>query len=220
MYEWRKASPDERARMLRERKLKGHPWHSPPHLEGSTSLYHICAACYEHEPYIGTTLDRLQNFSEALLETLGDLAAEIFAWSVLPNHYHAQLRLEGSLKNFIKELGKLHGRTSFKWNGEENCRGRKIWCNAIDRWVRDEGHFWTALNYIHHNTVWCKSGKSGLFRTLGNISTRLGKRRLGKFGLRIRLRSMVTIGLVLTYRNGDWCTTFRLENKWVSTFRL
>lgn len=153
MYEWRKASPDERARMLRERKLRGHPWHSPPHLEGSTSLYHICAACYEHEPYIGTTLDRLQNFSEALLETLGDLAAEIFAWSVLPNHYHAQLRLQGGLKNFIKELGKLHGRTSFKWNGEENCRGRKIWCNAIDRWIRDERHFWTALNYIHHNPV-------------------------------------------------------------------
>jgi len=153
MYDWRKASPNERAEILRERRLNGLPWHSPPHLEGLSGLYHICAACYEHQHYIGTTVDRMQDFSGALLETLRRLSAEIFAWSVLPNHYHVELHLDGGLKNLIKELGKFHGRTSFKWNGEENCRGRKVWCNVIDRWIRDEKHFLTALNYIHHNPV-------------------------------------------------------------------
>ena len=47
----------------------------------------------------------------------------------------------------------LHGRASFNWNGEENSRGRNVWCNSIDRWIRNERHFWTALNYIHHNPV-------------------------------------------------------------------
>ncbi|MFQ5674799.1 MAG: transposase [bacterium] len=153
MYEWRQASPDERRRILHERRLKGQPWHSPPHIDGPTNLYHICVACYEHKPYIGTTLERLQEFSSTLLVTLAELAAEIFTWCILPNHYHVQLRLDGGVKNFIKELGKFHGGTSFRWNGEENCRGRKIWCNTIDRWIRDERHFWTALNYIHHNPV-------------------------------------------------------------------
>lgn len=153
MYDWREASPAERARMLSERKLRGLPWHGPPHLQGLTGLYHICAACYEHEPYIGTTLERLRNFTQALLETLRDTNTEIYAWCVLINHYHVLLETDYPLKNLIKELGKLHGRTSFKWNGEENCRGRKVWCNVIDRWIRGETHFWTALNYIHHNPV-------------------------------------------------------------------
>lgn len=139
MYEWRKASPDERARMLRERKLKGQPWHTPPHLEGSTGLYHICAACYEHEPYIGTTPDRLQNFSQALLETLGDLTTEIFAWCVLPNHYHAQLHMEAS-KSWASCMVELHS------NGMNYIHHHPVKHGLVQKW--QEWPFSSAREYL------------------------------------------------------------------------
>ena len=53
----------------------------------------------------------------------------------------------------LSELGKFHGRQSYLWNGEENCRGRKVWYNAVDRYIRSERHFWATMNYIHHNPV-------------------------------------------------------------------
>ena len=143
---------EERKQTLHERKLKGLPWHSPPHFAGRSNYYHFCAACYEHKPVIGLTLERLAQFSEDLLYNLGELEAKVFAWCVLPNHYHLLLKIK-ELSTSIVHLGRLHGRTSFIWNGEENTRGRKNWCNIIDRWIRDEDHFWTALNYIHHNPV-------------------------------------------------------------------
>ena len=152
MYTWRKMTAAERKQTLQERKLKGLPWHSPPHVVGRSNFYHFCAACYEHKPVIGLTLERLARFSEELLKCMCELEANIFAWCVLPNHYHLLLKVK-ELALAMKHLGKLHGRTSFTWNGEENTRGRRNWCNIIDRWVRDERHFWNALNYIHHNPV-------------------------------------------------------------------
>ncbi len=146
MYDWRKMTPEERRRTLEERKQKGHPWHSLPHRIGSTSYYHLCATCYERKAIIGTSVRRLTDFSGMLFGTIKERQATIFAWCVLPNHYHLLFKTE-NLLGVIKEIGKLHGRTSFYWNGEENCRGRKVWCNMIDRWIRDKRHFWTALNY-------------------------------------------------------------------------
>jgi len=77
----------------------------------------------------------------------------------------------------MTHLGKLHGRTSFIWNGEENTRGRKNWCNVIDRWIRDERHFWTALNYIHHNPVkheLAKKWREWPFSSAANYLERVG----------------------------------------------
>jgi putative transposase len=53
----------------------------------------------------------------------------------------------------VRTLGKVHGTTSFRWNGEENQRGRKIWHSVSDRGMRNADHFWSTVNYIHHNPV-------------------------------------------------------------------
>lgn len=152
LYNWRKMTDQERQDILQERQRRGLPWHSPPHMTGRTKSYHFCAACYEHKPTIGRTVERLTQFSEDLLACMSELEARVLAWCVLPTHYHLLVKVK-KLRPTIKHLGQLHGRTSFLWNGEENTRGRKNWCNVIDRWIRDERHFWTALNYIHHNPV-------------------------------------------------------------------
>ncbi|MBN1999451.1 transposase [candidate division KSB1 bacterium] len=152
MYEWRKMTPQQRKEILRWREKSGRPWHSPPHVENQSCTYHISAACYEHKPHIGFSPQRMQSFSETLLNQIAEQGANLYAWCVLPNHYHLLVYTQ-SLKKFEKILGKLHGRTSYEWNGEENRRGRKVWFNCADRYIRSERHFWATVNYVHHNPV-------------------------------------------------------------------
>jgi putative transposase len=76
----------------------------------------------------------------------------IFAWNVLPNHYHALVRTT-DVKALLKGLGQMHGRTSFQWNGEEQRRGRQVWHNAAETAMKSEGHFWATFNYVLHNAV-------------------------------------------------------------------
>jgi putative transposase len=47
----------------------------------------------------------------------------------------------------------MHGRTSKAINEEDGSRGRKNWYRCQDRIIQSERHFWTTVNYIHHNPV-------------------------------------------------------------------
>jgi putative transposase len=76
----------------------------------------------------------------------------VFAWCVLPNHYH--LLVETSdLKRVKKKVGQLHGRTAREWNLAEKMVGRTVWHNCADRAIRSERHYWATVNYIHNNPV-------------------------------------------------------------------
>ena len=152
MYEWRKMTTEQRQHVLQLRKQNHHPWHSPPHRVGKTDYYHISAACYEHKPIIGTSPERMAEFGENILKIMKELNVDVYAWSILPNHYHLLIK-SNDLLYLLKQLGKHPGRTSYKWNGDENARGCKVWCNALDRYIRNEQHFWATMNYIHHNPV-------------------------------------------------------------------
>ncbi len=46
-----------------------------------------------------------------------------------------------------------HGRSSFVWNGEDEARGRHVWCNCPETFRKNERHFFSSLNYVHHNPV-------------------------------------------------------------------
>ncbi len=157
-YLWRNLTPAKRGELLVYRRNFNRPWHSPPHLEQEGSLYyHLTAACLNHEPHIGHSPDRMASFSRDLLASLPEPPV---AWCVLPNHYHLLARCP-DLKSTLQSLGKLHGRTSFLWNGEENTRGRKVWCNSADRSMRGDDHFWATVNYIHHNPVNTATSSNG-----------------------------------------------------------
>ena len=92
----------------------------------------------------------MDHFAENLLGTLEP--CRIHAWCLLPNHYHVYLKTD-DLKHTLAALGRLHGRSSFAWNGEDQQRGRHVWHSISDRQIRDESHAWATLNYIHHNPV-------------------------------------------------------------------
>jgi putative transposase len=112
----------------------------------------ISASCFEHRAIIGHSTQRMTSFAESLLQTLDDAAEETWAWVVLPNHYHV-LVVSKSILELLKALGKLHGKSSFAWNGEENSRGRKVWFNAAETVMKSNAHTAATMNYIHHNPV-------------------------------------------------------------------
>jgi len=175
MYDWRHMSPEDRKKLLTQRKAERRPWHKPPHWDLGEGAYHLTAACYEHAHIIGTTPQRLADFEEQLLSVaaLGrrpkDVSAGVqantesaavgsetqntlHAWSVLPNHYHLLVETP-DIEALLSAIGELHGRTSHTWNGEENARGRKVWFDRVERAIRSDRHFWVTMNYVHHNPV-------------------------------------------------------------------
>jgi putative transposase len=152
-YVWRKLTPSQRKEVLAWRQSNQRPWHAPPHRPNYGHLhFHITAACYEHQPCIGFSPERMEAFSRALLELIAQHATNTPAWCVLPNHDHALVETTNVLR-LLHELGQFHGRTSYTWNGEEGRRGRQVFHRAIERFMRSERHFWATINYIHHNPV-------------------------------------------------------------------
>jgi putative transposase len=89
---------------------------------------------------------------EQILKICDDFCLSLYAWCILPNHYHIFPRTD-RIKELRHALGQFHGRSSFSWNNEDHNRGRKVWFNCFDRPIRSERHFWATLNYVHHNPV-------------------------------------------------------------------
>lgn len=152
MYNWRKLTDKQQTDLLDWRCRMRYPWHSPPHRLSDIPVYHLTAACYEHRAIIGATEERLIGFADSLVACIAGETTEVYAWCVLPNHYHLLVHSENILA-LLKKLGPFHGRTSHAWNGEDDTRGRQVWCKAAERGMRSERHRWATVNYIHNNPV-------------------------------------------------------------------
>jgi putative transposase len=151
MYEYRKLTPEQRQALVQERLAKGSPPHQPPHPVQQEAYYLLTAACYDHHHHMHTP-ERRQVLLDSLFACFIEQGMELSAWVVLTNHYHLLVRVdEFDRLSDIFQL--VHGRTSFDWNQEDNTRGRKVWYRFSDRMIRSERHYYTTLNYIHHNPV-------------------------------------------------------------------
>jgi len=153
MYYWRKLTAEQRADVLEYRKTQRMPWHAPPHFDyKGEQRFIVTAACYEHKPIIGISTERMVECESALLEICKTLEIVLYAWCVLPNHYHILVK-SPEIRTLLQSIGRFHGSSSFRWNGEDRSRGRKVWFRAIERSMRSARHFVASLNYIHHNPV-------------------------------------------------------------------
>ena len=86
------------------------------------------------------------------LQFLDDKRFDLRAWVVMPSHLHFLARFnEGqslpkalhALKSYTgHELKKLHPEMDSIWQDE-----------YFDRYIRSEGHYYNAFNYIHDNPV-------------------------------------------------------------------
>ena len=153
MYDWRRMTDEERQQALQIRRARKLPWHSPPHLDfDGVHQYLMSSACYEHAHVIGQSSERLSECEQELIGICHDFCLSVYAWCILPNHYHTVVKTD-RIKELRHELGRFHGRSSFKWNEEDNSHGRKVWHNCFERRIKSERHFWATLNYVHHNPV-------------------------------------------------------------------
>ncbi|NKB25330.1 MAG: hypothetical protein GKR87_13330 [Kiritimatiellae bacterium] len=120
--------------------------------------------------------ERLQAFEEKLIQELSEQDwAHIFAWRLLPNHYHILASVNLTL--FEPWLRRIHNGTSTRWNREDRTPGRKVWYHFIDRIIRTDRHYWATINYIHANPVkhdyvskateWPYSSLHGYLRSFG-----------------------------------------------------
>lgn len=157
MYEWRKISDQERWDIVKARRQQNRPHHAPPKFENLAGLVILTASCFEHKAHM-ENFDRRVDFSISILTLMDQLSVEVHAWIILPNHYH--LLVDFPLPTDIRPImGKLHGRTSRKWNLEDGAVGRKVWYHGFERPIRSRSHYYRSLNYIHHNAVkhgYCK----------------------------------------------------------------
>jgi putative transposase len=151
-YEYRKLTPEEREAIREQRRARGYPLHEPPHPYRHTGTYFLTAANFEHQPIMATP-DRRTEFETRLLTTMAAIQAQVWGWVVLLNHYHLLVGVD-SLNQISKALKLLHGATAYEWNLADGLTGKRtVWYKFADRMIRNDQHFYTALNYIHINPV-------------------------------------------------------------------
>ncbi len=178
MYEWRKLTREQRDRLLMGRQKNHRPWHGPPHFEpDAPQCFHLSAACYEHSAIIGNTPSRMEAFEAELIKLFSEGGRTLHAWCVLPNHWHALVRTN-ALKETIKDVGQMHGKMSFLWNGEDASRSRKCWHRCADRRIRSDRHFYVARNYIHNNPIkhgYVLTWEEWPFSSVGDLIAKAGR---------------------------------------------
>jgi putative transposase len=151
MYEYRQLSREMQLRLVQQRRAAGLPLHELSHRVNEGNLYLMTATNYEHQPILNTS-ERRDEFATKLLARLRVLPdTELFAWCLLPNHYHLLLRVDHAV--FATLLHSLHNDTATQWNREDATPRRKVWFGYCDRDIRSERHFWTTMNYVHANAV-------------------------------------------------------------------
>jgi putative transposase len=151
MYSYRKLNDAQKRDAIAYRKLLRRPLHAPPHFADGLLTYLLTGAIFEHKPIMqaGT---RRSEFERKLIDAASHADdAEVFAWCILPNHWHLLARVD--LETFGKAISRLHNGTSTQWNREDESPGRKVWHRFTDRRIRSESHFWAAVNYLHANPV-------------------------------------------------------------------
>src|SRR5688572_20527445 len=107
-YIWRKLTAEQRIDLLHWRKSHSLPWHRPPHRASNHTRYHLTAACFEHQHFVGHSRERMESFCNTLLGVLTKQGAHVHAWCVLPNHYHTLIDTN-AIPHLLSELGRKHG---------------------------------------------------------------------------------------------------------------
>ena len=153
MYLWRKMSERQREDALNYRRIRRFPKHSLPHFDfEGEHQYIVTAACYEHAHIISKNHERMTECEADILNICQKFCLETYAWCILPNHFHILVKT-AEINKLRKEIGLFHGRSSYKWNGEDNQRGRIVWRNCFERKMKSERHFYASLNYVLNNAV-------------------------------------------------------------------
>jgi putative transposase len=139
----------------------GRKRHHPLHLNMDRTVYFVTARLHRNGPRLDEPEIR-RLFLDHLRSKLSNASCILFAWAVLPDHYH--ILFQGGSGEFLGPLMQaVHGGFSRELNKREGKPGRRMFRNYWDRCVRDRRDFYSHFNYIHQNPV-----KHGLVRGLAD----------------------------------------------------
>lgn len=100
--------------------------------------------------------------AELMQQTLQKFDGEryrLIAWCIMPNHVHVLIEPVFSLPKIVQSWKSFTGRWAIANNTELGLGipGRQFWMREYwDRYIRDEAHFYSTINYIHNNSVKAK----------------------------------------------------------------
>ncbi len=120
----------------------------------------------------GSCVLQIPELAELVRQTLLHFQGEryqLFAWCVMPNHVHVlfQAKEGWTMSSIVTSWKKFTGRriSAYVKERANGCAGLQSGGNTIwhrdyfDRYIRDNGHFTTVVDYIHNNPV-----KAGLVK--------------------------------------------------------
>ena len=131
----------------------------------------------KHPDVAGTVQNSLLRFD-------GD-RYKLLAWCIMPNHVHAVIEPSECLGKIVQSWKSYTGR----WAMERNAKlvlgvpGRRFWMREYwDRYIRNENHLESVIQYIHQNPVsagLCKSPEQWQWSSAypGNAEHQLGNHR-------------------------------------------
>ncbi|MFZ2172240.1 MAG: transposase [Methylococcaceae bacterium] len=120
---------------------------------------------------LGCCALRHPQMAEVMQQTLQKFDGEryrLIAWCIMPNHVHVLIEPAISLSKILQSWKSFTGSWAISHNAELGLGVPGISCTAKnqfwmreywDRYIRDEEHFYSTINYIHNNPV-----KAGLCR--------------------------------------------------------
>ncbi|NTU57382.1 MAG: transposase [Chlorobiaceae bacterium] len=84
----------------------------------------------------------------------------LLAWCIMPNHLHVLIEPKVPLSAIVQSWKSFTGRWAMKYGAELGLRAPRFWMpDYWDRYIRDEKHLRSVIDYIHNNPV-----KAGLCR--------------------------------------------------------
>ena len=125
--------------------------HRPPHWYVDGSHHFITASTSAREPWLHAPA-ATHLLQQTMLKESHRLDVELLTWVILPDHYHALIRVREG-EDLARWVRGVHSRSSRWRNGRDSLPGRRNWRQYWDRLLRSEGDFWSRVNYIHFNPV-------------------------------------------------------------------
>ncbi len=135
------------------RSSKYIPDHSnrPPHKIDLNGYYFITARTVESQWFL-----QPEKYKQILLNTISSKTKKfefpLIAYVILNNHYHLIIDIKDT-DYFSKLMNEINGASSKAINEADRVKGRKIWWNYYEKYLRDEKDFYTHLNYLHQNPI-------------------------------------------------------------------
>ena len=80
----------------------------------------------------------------------------LIAWCIMPNHVHVLIEPLIEVRKIVQSWKSFTGRWVMRRNAELELGvpGKSLWMREYwDRYIRNEGHLHTVIEYIHRNPV-------------------------------------------------------------------